>query len=142
MNKNEKSAATAEELVTLTKDASVQRIVVHGNLINVPSVRLAPGQFLRGEHEHSSITFAPEADGLQLSSDNRIHNIRLQASPDKRAIFNDTSVASLGRIELRGVTTIGYVQILARDKGRNADGRSAKSTAGAQSSRGPSRATA
>jgi hypothetical protein len=118
MNKNEKSAVTAEELVTLTKDASVQRIVVHGDLINVPSVRLAPGQSLRGEHEHSSITFAVGVEGLQLSSDNRIHNIRLQASPDKRAIFNDTLVASLGRIELRSVTTTGRVQILARDKVR------------------------
>ncbi len=118
MNKNEKSAATAEELVTLTEDTSVQRIVVHGDLINVPSVRLAPGQFLRGEHEHSSVTFNAGTDGLRLSSDNRIHNIRLYASADKRAIFNDTTVASLGRIELRGVTTTGCVQILARDKVR------------------------
>ncbi|MEO6783567.1 MAG: hypothetical protein ABI407_18890, partial [Bradyrhizobium sp.] len=86
MNKNEKSAATAEELVTLTEDTSVQRIVVHGDLINVPSVRLAPGQFLRGEHEHSSVTFNAGTDGLRLSSDNRIHNIRLYASADKRAI--------------------------------------------------------
>ena len=117
MNNNEKSAATAEELVTLTKDKSVQRIVVHGDLINVPSVRLAPGQFLRGEHEHSSVTFAAGTDGLQLSSDNRIHNIRLNASADKRAIFNDTSVASLGRIELRGVTTTGCVQILGARQG-------------------------
>ena len=118
MNNNEKSAATAEEFVTLTKDTSIQRIVVHGDLINVPSVRLAPGQFLRGEHEHSSITFDAGIDGLQLSSDNRIHNIRLNASENKRAIFNDTSVESLGRIELRGVTTTGCVQILARDKVR------------------------
>jgi hypothetical protein len=53
-----------------------------------------------------------------LSSDNRIHNIRLNATTDKRAIFNDTSVASLGRIELRSVTTTGCVRILARDKVR------------------------
>jgi hypothetical protein len=94
----------------------VQRIVVYGDLINVPSVRLASGQFLRGEHEHSSVSFAVGADGLQLSSDNRVHNIRLNTSLDKRAICNDTSVANLGRIELRGVTTTGCVQILARDK--------------------------
>jgi hypothetical protein len=54
--------------------------------------------------------------GLQLSSDNRVHNIRLETAADKRAIFNDTSVDSLGRITLRGITTIGRVQILARDK--------------------------
>ena len=112
----EKSACTADELVALTKDKRIRRIVVQGHLTNVPSVRLAPGQFLRGEDEHSSITFAAGIDGLQLSSDNRVHSIRLTASEDRRAIFNDTSVESLGRIELRGVTTTGCVQILARDK--------------------------
>jgi hypothetical protein len=38
MNNNEKSAATADEFVALTKDKSIQRIVVHGDLVNVPSV--------------------------------------------------------------------------------------------------------
>ena len=37
------------------------------------------------------------------------------ASPEKRAIFNDTTVATLGRIELHGVTVGGCVQLLARD---------------------------
>jgi hypothetical protein len=84
----------------------------------VPTVRLSPGQSLRGEDEQSSVSFTAGIDGLQLTSDNRIHNIRLYASPDKRSIFNDATVDSLGRIELRGVTTTGRVQILARDKVR------------------------
>ena len=118
MNKDEKSAATVEELLALTKDTNAKRIVVRGDLINMPSFRLAPGQSLRGEHEHSSVTFVAGADGLQLSSDNRVHNIRLNVAVDKPAIFNDTTVASLGRIELRSVTTTGCVRILARDKVR------------------------
>jgi hypothetical protein len=32
--------------------------------------------------------------------DNRVHNLRLNTAINKRAIFNDTSVESLGRIEL------------------------------------------
>jgi hypothetical protein len=84
----------------------------------VPTVRLLLGQSLRGEDKRSSVSFADGTDHLQLSSDNRIHNIRLHASPDKRAIFNDPTVDCLGRIELRGVTTTGRVQILARDKMR------------------------
>ena len=118
MDDTEKSATTAKELVALTKNRRVRRIVVKGDLSDVPSVRLAPGQCLRGKDERSSITFAAGSDGLQLSSDNGVHNIRLNASENKRAIFNDTSVKNLGRIELRGVTTIGCVQILARDKVR------------------------
>ncbi|HVA91455.1 MAG TPA: hypothetical protein VNL71_16615 [Chloroflexota bacterium] len=85
-------------------------------LVAAPSVRLSPGQSLRGDGDRSGITFAERTDGLQLSSDNRIHTIHLHASPDKRAIFNDTKVENLGRIEIAGVAAIGQVQILARDK--------------------------
>ncbi len=113
-----RTANTVEHLVAATKDAGIHQIVVRGNLANAPTIRLSPGQSLRGEDDESRVTFAAGSDGIQLSSDNRIHNIRLNASAAKRAIFNDTSVATLGRIELRGVTTTGCVQILARDKVR------------------------
>jgi len=118
MNSPEKSVTTTDALVAATKDKGVRRIAVSGHLTNAPTIRLSPGQSLRGVDESSIITFSAGTDGLQLSSENRIHNIRLEASLEKRAIFNDTSVANLGRIELRGVTTTGRVQILARDKVR------------------------
>jgi hypothetical protein len=117
MDSQQKIVATADDLVSATMDGSVRQILVQGNLADVPSIRLSPGQSLQGDGG-SGITFAPGSDGIQLSSDNRVENIRLQASPDKRAIFNDTSVATLGKIELLGVTTTGRVQILARDKVR------------------------
>jgi hypothetical protein len=118
MNSQEKTVSTADELVAATKDKGTHHIVVRGALLHAPSIRLAPGQSLRGDRDGAAITFATSVDGVQLSSDNRIHNIRINASVDKRAIFNDTSVESLGRIELRSVTTTGCVQILARDKVR------------------------
>ena len=118
MNNQEKPVTTIDALVAATRDAGVQHIIVSGSLTNSPSIRLSPGQSLRGDGAETMIAFAAGADGLQLSSDNRIHNIRLDASPDKRAIFNDTTVATLGRIELRSVITTGRVQILARDKVR------------------------
>jgi hypothetical protein len=114
----EKSVATTEALVAATTDKGVQHIAVQGHLANSPPIKLSPGQSLRGADEQSSITFAAGNDGVRLSSDNRIHNLRLHASQEKRAIFNDTTVASLGRIELRSVTTTGRVQILARDNVR------------------------
>ena len=87
MNVSEKSVATADELVAATKDKGSHHIVVHGDLTNAPTISLSPGQSLRGEGEGATVTFANDADGLQLSSDNRIHNIRLNGSPDKRAIL-------------------------------------------------------
>jgi hypothetical protein len=118
MNNSEKTVSTTTELIAATQDASVRRIIIRGDLTDAPSVRLSPGQSLQGEGGHSGITFASGTDGLQISSDNRIQNVRLLASSEKRAIFNDTSVDSLGRIELCEVTTTGRVQILARDKVR------------------------
>lgn len=113
------TVSSIEALVAASKDAGVQRIVVQGVLTGAPSIRLSPGQSLRGEGEDAAITFAAGSDGLQLSSDNTVRGLRLDASVDRRAIFNDTTVDSLGRIELRGVTTTGRVQILARDKVRS-----------------------
>ena len=118
MNAPEKSVTTSGALVTATKDKNVQQIVVSGHLTDAPSVRLSPRQALRGADKSATITFANGADGVQLSSDNQIHGLRLEAAPNKRAVFNDTTVASLGRIELRNLTTTGRVQILARDKVR------------------------
>lgn len=118
MSITEKTVSTVDILIAATKDKNIHRIVVHGTLPNAPTIHLSPGQSLRGDGDDTAISFAKGSDGLRLSSDNRIHNIRLNASVEKRAIFNDTSVETLGRIELRGVTTTGRVQILARDKVR------------------------
>ncbi|HEY8009959.1 MAG TPA: hypothetical protein VIE67_03075 [Rudaea sp.] len=110
---------TADDLVAAAKDADAGPIVVRGLLTDVPSIRLAPGQTLQGENDLAEISFARGIDGLQLSSDNQVSGIRLDASPEKRAIFNDTGVDSLGRIRLAGVTATGQVQILARDNVRS-----------------------
>jgi hypothetical protein len=118
MSVPETIATTVDELVALIGNASTRHIVVRGILTGVPSIRLSPGQSLRGEGDRAGITFAEGIDGLQLSADNRVRDIRLHASSERRAIFNDTGVDGLGRIRLHGVTTRGRVQILARDKVR------------------------
>ena len=119
MNASEKIVTTTDALIAATKDENVSRIVVSGRLTGSPSFRLSPGRSLRGADEDASVAFDRDVDGVQLTSDNRVHNIRLDASPERRAIFNDTVVTGLGRIELRDVTTIGRVQILARDNVRS-----------------------
>jgi hypothetical protein len=115
MSPAEKWVTTTEALVAAVKDDSVKRVLVSGQLTNVPSISLSPGQSLCGAAENSMIAFVPGSDGVRLSADNSVHGLHLEASPEKRAIFNDTAVATLGRIELRGVTVSGCVQLLARD---------------------------
>jgi hypothetical protein len=113
----EKWVTSVDALLATIKDESIERIVVSGRLTSVPSLSLPPGRSLCGAAKDSTLAFA-DGDGVQLSSDNAIHDLHLDAAPGKRAIFNDASVPSLGRIELHGVTTNGRVQILARDKVR------------------------
>jgi hypothetical protein len=74
---------------------------------------------LCGAGNGCGITFVKGVDGVQLSQDNEISMLQLAVSPDRRAIFNDTTVASLGRMRLAGVTATGQVQILARDAVRS-----------------------
>ena len=66
---NMKSVSTVDELVAATKDKGTHHIVVHGALTNAPSIRLAPGQSIRGDGDAAAITFAADIDGLQLGHD-------------------------------------------------------------------------
>ena len=118
-----RAVTTTDELVAAVRDPAARRIVVCGELANSPSIRLALGQVLCGEDAHCSIAFADGVDGVQLSTDNEISRLRLLASPEQRSIFNDTKVASLGRMRLAGINATGQVQILVRDsvKGGHVD---------------------
>jgi hypothetical protein len=106
---------TTEQLVALTQEPGARHLVVRGNLADVPSFRLAPGQTLTGDGDNASISFVRGADGLQLTTNNEVRSLRLEASSDHRAIFNDTSVERLGRVRLTRITAVGQVQLLARD---------------------------
>jgi hypothetical protein len=80
--------ATAEQLVALTKEPRARHPIVCGNLANVPSFRLAPGQTLTGNGDNASISFVKGVDGLQLSSNNEVWNLRLEASAGRRPAGN------------------------------------------------------
>jgi hypothetical protein len=118
MSTDEKWVTTTEALIAAVNDRSVKRVVISGQLQNAPSIRLSRGVSLCGAAEDSTIFFSVDSDGVQLSSDNGVHNLHLEVSPEKRAIFNDTAVGTLGRIELHGLTIKGRMQILARDNVR------------------------
>jgi len=118
MNTAEKWVTTTDALIAAIQDESISKVVISGRCVDVPTIRLSPGRSLCGAAEGATIAFTPGADGVGLSSDNSVHDLYLCASPEKRAIFNDTACTTLGRIKLHGVTTTGRVQILARGQVR------------------------
>jgi hypothetical protein len=113
----EKRVNTASELSTAAEDDRVRAIVVTSDIADVPPVSLLPGQTLSSlVGNRYALKFVQGADGVRLSSDNSVVSLDLQVSPDKRAIWNDCSMPTLGKISLNSVSTVGRVQIVIRDK--------------------------
>jgi hypothetical protein len=112
----EKRVSSVPELLSAVEDTRVGSIVVASDLAEVPNIDLLPGQTLSGlARNRYTLKFARGAEGVRLSSDNSIVSLQLQVSPDKRAIWNNGSVPTFGRTSLCSVSTVGRVQILARD---------------------------
>jgi hypothetical protein len=114
----ERNVASVDELVAAVRDAQVKTITVTKDLTDVPSLRLSPGQSLRGREGMPAIQFCAGQEGLELSSDNEVSGLRLVCDVQRRVVFNDTSVSHLGRIELKELKVTGVVQILASGKVR------------------------
>ncbi len=104
--------ANVADLLDAAGRPEVRRIVVTAELADVPMVWLAAGQVLEGA-DSALIRFAPGQDGLQLSADNTVENLQIATDPERRALFNDTSVESLGRLHLRQLRIQGTVRLLA-----------------------------
>ncbi|MER6936253.1 hypothetical protein [Nocardioides sp. NPDC000441] len=106
---------TSQALVDATQSGCEQTIVVDGDLTNVPSFALAPGQNLTASSSGGSIAFAPGSDGVQITQDNRVSNLRLATDTTQRAVYNDTTVENLGEVALHDLQAVGQVQLLIKD---------------------------
>jgi hypothetical protein len=71
--------------------------VVHG----MPIITLAPGVQLRG----GTLQFG--AKGVRLTRGNVLKDVTIRTPEHEVAIRNDTSIADLGTLTLRGVRTSG-----------------------------------
>ncbi|WP_196810841.1 hypothetical protein [Arthrobacter sp. 35W] len=87
--------------------AGAAQIEVSGTLKGMPSVTLPPGTALRG----GELVFG--AKGLRLTSNNSLADTTVRTSAHELAIYNDPSVADLGTLRLKNVTTSGQVYLTA-----------------------------
>jgi hypothetical protein len=110
--------ASTAELLAAVDDTGARKIVVTADLGDVPTLRLTPAQQLRGQHDGISIAFRPGVDGIELCSNNTVADLTLITTPDRRALFNDTTVERLGILEMRGLRVTGAIRLLANDKVR------------------------
>ncbi|HEV3070079.1 MAG TPA: hypothetical protein VGY76_01475 [Solirubrobacteraceae bacterium] len=87
---------SASELMQAV-DSGVNEIEVEGTLSGMPMITLQPGVKL-----HDGI-LSFGAKGVRLTRDNELEGVTVLTRKDKVAILNDTSVADLGTLTLRGV---------------------------------------
>jgi hypothetical protein len=119
MTAGRRQVSTIAELQAAAANGDVHEIVIAKPLDGVPSLRLSSGQALTGGDARSALRFSAGSDGIELSADNRVEGLDLATDPEKRAIFNDTGVEHLGRVELLNLTVTGVVRLLARDRVRD-----------------------
>src|ERR1700745_1465072 len=114
------AVATAEELIAATQNKKVSEINVSADLADLSPLRLMQGQTLRSASDrHAVLSFRPDADGLEVTTENSVFDLDVLVAPTHRAIWNDRTVDSLGTLVIRSVQTIGSVQIMATDKVRS-----------------------
>ena len=77
MNTAEKWVTTTDALISAIKDESIARVVISGRVLDVPTIRLSPGRSLCGAAEGATIEITPGVDGVELSSDNCVHDLEL-----------------------------------------------------------------
>ena len=106
---------TTAALEQAARDPAVTEIVVAIDLNDVSSLRLSPGQTVRGAQPGVAIRFGAGQDGVVLTSDNGLEALRIETEIGRRAVSNDTSVSGWGRFVLRGLTIQGCVRLLAQD---------------------------
>lgn len=102
------------DLMTALEMPGVTDLHIEGLIDGVPTLRLRPGQALRGTDDGAGLQFLPGCDGVRLSRDNALIGLSLLADATQRAVFNDDQVANVGRLCLAALRVSGQVQILAR----------------------------
>jgi hypothetical protein len=105
----QRDVSTAQDLIAAVRDRSVDRIVVSGDLAGLSSLELLPDQALTAA-ARATLQFKDGSDGIRLSSNNKLENLTLIAAPEKRAIFNDSTVTGLGCLETLGAPVIAGVR--------------------------------
>ncbi|QIS13998.1 hypothetical protein [Nocardia arthritidis] len=103
---------SAAGLLSAVASPDTRTITVATTIEGLPTVVLRPGAQLVGRGD-AVLRFAAGADGIRLSRDNAVDGLRIEVDPDRRAIYNDTAVADLGRLELADLVVVGQIQILA-----------------------------
>ncbi len=102
-------------LLAALAEPGVGTVAVTGTLDGVPTLSLRPGQSLVAAEKGAALRFVQGVDGIRVSTDNTLEALAFLTEPARRAVVNDTTCATLGRLVLRDLHLVGRVEIVAED---------------------------
>ncbi len=107
---------SANELVEACGHGDFQSLTVTTVIEDLPTLRLARGQKLQGA-PGAALHFNAGVDGLELSGDNEVIDLRIVTDPDRRALFNGETPGGFGRLTCRGLRVTGCIRIVLKGRG-------------------------
>lgn len=108
-------ASLAELMAALTETGP--RTLELRTSVSCPySITLPPGCALTGKDKDSCILVFGNGDGVGLTTNNRVANLTIAATPAARAIYTQTGLADMGRITLENLDVTGQVSIITRSE--------------------------
>jgi len=84
------------------------------SLLSPYPITLPPGFSLTGKNKDSCILSFCNGDGIGLTTDNRVANLTVMATPAARAIYTQTGFTDMGSITLNDLAVTGQVSIIVR----------------------------
>ncbi len=112
MKKTARVVTTTAELIESTQSPESPSLEVRGQLEATPTLRLWPGQELRGS-AGASICFKPGDDGVIVTSDNVVEGVELHTDRERCALSNDRTTGGFGRLRLSSLRTTGCIRLIA-----------------------------
>ena len=103
---------SAAELVDALQRGELD-VLVEGTIAGAPMLTLPPGATLRG----GVLQFGGR--GIKVTTDNTLADLRIETLDTEAAVLADSTVASLGTLVLRNVTTRGQIAIIAEGELRS-----------------------
>ena len=104
--------STVEELVEASQDRTARYLIIRNDLKDVPCIKLLPFQSLSGEFDGKTLSFTENSDGICLTKSNEIKNLKIVATPTKRAIFQDQEIDAIGNQLLSRINVTGQITFI------------------------------
>ncbi|RWY47366.1 hypothetical protein [Mucilaginibacter gilvus] len=92
-----------------------QVIEIQSSILVPYPITLPAGYTLRGTGKSGSLISFNQGDGIGLTADNSIEDLRIFASPSCRAVFLLTGLSDMGTITLRNLKVTGQVSLITRE---------------------------